>query len=59
MNSDVLIIVLAVATLVLVAVVAMTFRARVAKQKRDGTRSAFTEAHGEAPRAPRPGTDAH
>ncbi|WP_165700235.1 hypothetical protein [Methylobacterium sp. Leaf108] len=57
MNSDVLIPVLAIATLAIVIAVALWQRARVAQSRNDPKRSAFTQAHGEAPRPNRPGTE--
>ncbi|GEP07485.1 hypothetical protein [Methylobacterium oxalidis] len=57
MNNEILIIVLAVATLALVIGAALWMRARVAQSKGDPKRSAFTQRHGEAPRPNRPGTE--
>lgn len=57
MNSEYLIIVLAIATLAMVIGVAMWQRGRVAKAKNDPERSAFTETHGGTPRPNRPGTE--
>jgi hypothetical protein len=57
MNSEYLIIVLALATLAMVIGFALWQRARVAKAKNDPARSAFTETHGGAPRPNRPGTE--
>ncbi len=57
MNSEYLIIVLAIATLLLVIGVAFWQRARVAKLKNDPKRSAFVRDHGTAPRPNRPGTE--
>lgn len=57
MNNEILIIVLAIATLAIVLAAALWMRARVAKAKNDPQRSAFTETHGGAPRPNRPGTE--
>ncbi|WP_193763280.1 hypothetical protein [Methylorubrum sp. Q1] len=57
MSNDVLIPLLAIVTIVLVAAFAVWQRARVAQSKNDPNRSAFTQAHGEAPRPNRPGTE--
>ncbi|ACK84105.1 MAG: hypothetical protein ACAH20_15250 [Methylobacteriaceae bacterium] len=57
MSNDVLIPLLAIVTIVLVAAFAIWQRARVAQSKNDPHRSAFTQAHGEAPRPNRPGTE--
>ncbi|WP_200943167.1 hypothetical protein [Methylobacterium sp. Leaf123] len=57
MSNDVLIPLLAIVTIVLVAAFAIWQRGRVAQSKNDPRRSAFTEAHGEAPRPNRPGTE--
>ncbi|ABY31433.1 hypothetical protein [Methylorubrum extorquens] len=57
MSNDVLIPLLAIVTIVLVAAFAIWQRARVAQSKNDPQRSAFTQAHGEAPRPNRPGTE--
>ncbi|MDR7038222.1 MULTISPECIES: hypothetical protein [Methylobacterium] len=57
MDNNLLIIVLAVATLAIVIGVALWQRARVAASKKDPQRSAFTEQHGAAPRPNRPGTE--
>ncbi|WP_191970057.1 hypothetical protein [Methylobacterium planeticum] len=57
MDNSILIIVLALATLVIVAGVALWQRSRVAAAKGDPGRSAFTEHHGGAPRQNRPGTE--
>ena len=57
MNNEVLILVLAVATLAIVIAVAIWQRARVAAAKNDPQRSAFTENHGGTPRPNRPGTE--
>ena len=57
MNNEVLILVLALATLAIVIAAALFMRARVAKSKGDPKRSSFTEQHGEAPRPNRPGTE--
>ncbi|AMB46188.1 hypothetical protein [Methylobacterium sp. AMS5] len=57
MSNDVLIPLLAIVTIVLVAAFAIWQRARVAQSKNDPNRSAFTQAHGEAPRPNRPGTE--
>ncbi|MCE4226650.1 hypothetical protein HCU64_23185 [Methylobacterium sp. C25] len=57
MDNSILIIVLAIATLIIVVVVASVMRGRVAKAKGDPDRSSFTKHHGEAPRPNRPGTD--
>ncbi|WP_165937915.1 MULTISPECIES: hypothetical protein [Methylobacterium] len=57
MNNEILIIVLAVATLALVIGAALWMRGRVAQSKGDPKRSAFTQQHGEAPRPNRPGTE--
>ena len=48
---------LAITTLIIVIVVAIVMRGRVAKAKGDTERSAFTKDHGEAPRRNRPGTE--
>jgi hypothetical protein len=56
-NNEVLILVLALATLGIVIGVALWQRARVAAKKNDPERSAFTKTHGEAPRPNRPGTE--
>jgi len=56
-NNEVLILVLAIATLGIVIGVAMWQRARVASKKNSPERSAFTRDHGEAPRPNRPGTE--
>ncbi|WP_210287474.1 hypothetical protein [Methylobacterium sp. R2-1] len=56
-SNDVLIPLLAIVTIVLVAAFAIWQRGRVAQSKRDPQRSAFTQAHGEAPRPNRPGTE--
>ncbi|WP_191970154.1 hypothetical protein [Methylobacterium planeticum] len=57
MNNEILILVLAVATLAIVIAAALWMRARVAQSKGDPQRSAFTEQHGEKPRPNRPGTE--
>ncbi|GJE60654.1 hypothetical protein [Methylobacterium trifolii] len=57
MQSDYLVLVLAIVTISIAIGVAMWMRARVAQKKHDPERSAFTKAHGEAPRPNRPGTD--
>ena len=57
MNNEILILVLALTTFALVAAVAIFMRARVAKSKGDGARSAFTEGHRGTPRENRPGTE--
>jgi hypothetical protein len=57
MDNEVLILVLALATFALVAVVAIWQRGRVAKLKKDPERSAFVDNHGTAPRPNRPGTE--
>lgn len=57
MSNDVLIPLLAIVTIVLVAGFAIWQRGRVAQSKRDPHRSAFTQAHGDAPRSNRPGTE--
>jgi hypothetical protein len=57
MDNEVLILVLAVATLAIVIGVAMWSRGRVAQAKRDPQRSAFTDQHGGPPRQNRPGTE--
>ena len=57
MNSESLILVLAIATLAIVIAVALWMRARVANAKNDPQRSAFTETHGGTPRQNRPGTE--
>jgi hypothetical protein len=57
MDNNILIIVLALATLIIVAGVAMWQRARVAQAKGDPGRSSFTEQHGGAPRQNRAGTE--
>ncbi|MER2265516.1 hypothetical protein [Methylobacterium oxalidis] len=57
MDNNLLIIVLAVATLALVIGFALWQRARVANAKNDPRRSSFTEQHGGAPRPNRPGTE--
>lgn len=57
MNSEVLILVLALATLAIVIAAALWMRARVAQSKNDPQRSSFTEVHGGAPRPNRPGTE--
>lgn len=57
MSNDVLIPLLAIVTIVLVAAFAIWQRGRVAQSKKDPQRSAFTQAHGDAPRPNRPGTE--
>lgn len=57
MDNEVLILVLALATLGIVIGVTLWSRARVAAAKNDPQRSAFTEHHGGAPRPNRPGTE--
>ncbi|WP_375408968.1 hypothetical protein [uncultured Methylobacterium sp.] len=57
MNSESLILVLALATLAIVIAAALWMRARVANAKNDPERSAFTETHGGTPRPNRPGTE--
>jgi len=57
LDNSVLIIALAIATLVIVIVVASVMRGRVARSKGDPERSAFTKEHGDAPRQNRPGTE--
>lgn len=57
MNSESLILVLAIATLAIVIAAALWMRARVAQSKNDPERSAFTQNHGETPRPNRPGTE--
>ena len=57
MNSEYLIIVLALATLAIVIGAALWMRARVAQSKGDPKRSAFIEQHGGTPRPNRPGTE--
>lgn len=57
MDNSALIIALAIATLVIVIVVASIMRSRVAKAKGDPERSSFTKQHGDASRQNRPGTD--
>ena len=57
MNSESLILVLALATLAIVIAAALWMRARVANAKKDPERSAFTETHGGTPRPNRPGTE--
>lgn len=57
MSNDVLIPLLAIMTIVLVAGFAIWQRGRVAQSKNDPRRSAFTQAHGDAPRPNRPGTE--
>ena len=57
MQSDYLILVLAVVTIGIVAAVAIWQRGRVARAKGDPARSSFTREHGEAPRQNRPGTE--
>lgn len=57
MNSEVLILILALATFAIVVGVALWQRKRVADAKGAPERSAFTETHGEAPRPNRPGTE--
>ncbi|GJE74412.1 MULTISPECIES: hypothetical protein [Methylorubrum] len=57
MSNDVLIPLLAVFTIVAVAGFAVWQRGRVAQSKKDPQRSSFTQAHGEAPRPNRPGTE--
>lgn len=57
MSSDILIPLLAVFTIVAVAAFAIWQRGRVAKAKSEPERSSFTEQHGAAPRANRPGTE--
>lgn len=57
MNNEMLILVLALATLSIVIAAALVMRARVAKSKGDPKRSSFTEQHGEKPRPNRPGTE--
>ncbi|MGW5958402.1 hypothetical protein [Methylorubrum thiocyanatum] len=56
-SNDVLIPLLAIVTIVLVAGFAIWQRGRVARSKNDPRRSAFTQAHGDAPRPNRPGTE--
>ena len=57
MNSEVLILVLALSTFALVVAAALFMRARVAKTKGNAERSAFVEGHGGIPRQNRPGTE--
>ncbi|GLS46975.1 hypothetical protein [Methylobacterium brachythecii] len=57
MDNSILIIALAIATLVIIAVVASVMRGRVAKAKGDPDRSSFTKHHGETPRYNKPGPD--
>jgi hypothetical protein len=57
MPDHVIIFGLALVTLVLVGLVALTMRARVAARKGDPKRSALLDAHGGAPRPNRPGTE--
>ncbi|MEH3116779.1 MAG: hypothetical protein PGN25_04030 [Methylorubrum populi] len=57
MSNDVLVPLLAIVTIVLVAAFAIWQRGRVAQSKHDPQRSAFTQAHGDAPRPNRSGTD--
>ncbi|UMY15861.1 hypothetical protein MMB17_14050 [Methylobacterium organophilum] len=57
MSNDVLILVLALATIVIVAAVAIWQRGRVARLKGDPRRSSFTQNHGGPPRPNRPGTE--
>ena len=57
MSNEVLIPLLAIFTIVAVAAFAIWQRGRVAQSKKDPQRSSFTQQHGEAPRANRPGTE--
>ena len=57
MDNNILIIVLAVATLGIAIGAALYFRARVAKSKGDLARSSFVKDHGEEARPNRPGTE--
>ena len=57
MDNNILIIVLAVATLAIGIGAALYFRVRVAKSKGDPERSSFVEDHGEKARPNRPGTE--
>ncbi|WP_336486522.1 hypothetical protein [Methylobacterium nigriterrae] len=57
MDNEILIIVLAVATLVIVVGFALWQRSRVAAAKGDPRRSSFTEQHGGPARPNRPGTE--
>ncbi|MEA1832970.1 hypothetical protein U8607_12850 [Methylobacterium durans] len=57
MDNNILIIVLAVATLVIGIGFAMWQRSRVAASKNDPRRSSFTQQHGAEPRPNRPGTE--
>ena len=57
MSNEILIPLLAVVTLVLVGAFAIWQRGRVAQAKNEPECSSFTQAHGEAPRGNRPGTE--
>lgn len=57
MNNEVLILVLALATLGIVIGVALWQRGHVAAKKNSPDRSAFVRDHGDAPRQNRPGTE--
>ena len=57
MSSDLLIPLLAIFTIIAVAAFAIWQRGRVAQSKNEPQRSSFTQNHGAAPRANRPGTE--
>ena len=57
MDGGILVFVLALTTFAIVVAAALFMRARVARSKDDGERSALIDGHGGTPRQNRPGTE--